>query len=123
MVRFFRFLKIECVELSLYYRDSYESLFPRIIKHYSYPLMQYNPSLKISEVTSYFDVYFSSSPALLTSVDDFYTVKGHSELGVIETSNSVYNVTLLSYVTYDKMLSWMRVLVSNSFAKSGTLDF
>ncbi len=94
--------------------DTYESLFPRIIKHYSYPLVRAN------KVTSQgYDVYFSSSPALMSSVDDFYTSSGFAKLGVIETTNSLFNVKLLDQIVPSSNLCWMRALLSNQLATSG----
>jgi hypothetical protein len=51
--------------------DSYESLGPRIFKHVNYPLRSSKGAFD-----QQYDVYFSSSPGLLSSVDDFFTVSG-----------------------------------------------
>jgi hypothetical protein len=107
--------------------DTYESLYPRIIKRYSYQVLALDTKSETSSSTTAvekfvltpFEVYFSSSPALLTSVDDFYTVDGYSELGVMETSNSLYNLTILALIKPESMLSWTRIMVSNQIAKSG----
>lgn len=66
-----------------------------------------------------FDIYFSSSPALLSSVDDFFVMKGISNLGVIETTNNLYNIKLLELVVPETVLSWTRAIVSHQTAKSG----
>jgi hypothetical protein len=73
--------------------DTFESMAPRILKHYSFPLMSQGVK------TQQYEVHFSSSPAVLSSVDDFFTVTGYSQLGVIETTNNLYNVTLLDLLT------------------------
>lgn len=93
--------------------DSYESLSPRILKHYSFPL------LRKGKAEHHYDVHFSSSPALLTSVDDFFTVSGYAQLGVIETTNSLYNLKLLEQVVPETALSWTRAITSNQVASSG----
>jgi len=94
--------------------DTYESLFPRIIKHYSFPLV------RGGKVTSQgYDVYFSASPALMSSVDDYYTTSGFSQLGVIETTNSLYNVRLLEKVVPSTNLCWMRAILANQLATDG----
>jgi len=90
--------------------DSYETLSPRIFKHLSVPLFD-------SDIT--YNTYFSSSPGLLSSVDDFYTVKGLSSLQVIETTNSLFNVKLLHKVVPSTVLSYMRVMVANKLATNG----
>ena len=62
-------------------------------------------------------ISFSSYPATLSSVDDFYvTDKG---LSVIETTNGVMNTSLLQYVKPQSVLSWIRVMVANQIASSG----
>jgi hypothetical protein len=93
--------------------DSYESLSPRILKHYSFPLM------RRGKAEHHYDVHFSSSPALLTSVDDFFTVSGYAQLGVIETTNNLYNLQLLDKVVPQSVLSWTRAITSNQIATSG----
>ena len=50
--------------------DTFESLGPRIFKHVSLPLRSQG------SFNQPYDVYFSSSPGLLSSVDDFFTVSG-----------------------------------------------
>lgn len=106
--------------------DTYESLYPRIIKHYSFPLIRPSSTLdkpvdelKRGIVTIPYSVYFSASPGLLSSVDDFYTVSGYSKLGVMETTNSLYNQTILALVKPSSILCWVRVVVSNQVAKTG----
>jgi len=64
-------------------------------------------------------VHFSSSPALLSSIDDFFTVSGYAQLGVMETTNSLYNVKLLEQVVPETVLSWTRAVTSNQIASSG----
>lgn len=94
--------------------DSYEAAAPRIFKHYNFPLM------RNGYAEHHYEVYFSSSPAILSSVDDFYTVSGYAKLGVQETTNNLYNLSLLDLVVPQSVLSWMRVTASNQMAKSGS---
>lgn len=93
--------------------DSFESLGPRIIKHMSFPL------LRNGFAEHHYDVYFSSSPGLLSSVDDFFTVSGYAQLAVIETTNELYNVKLLDKVVPQSVLSWTRAITSHQMATSG----
>eukprot|EP01034_Spumella_vulgaris_P031851 gene31851-39343_t len=93
--------------------DSYEGLSPRILKHYSFPL------LRNGKAEHHYDVHFSSSPALLTSVDDFFTVSGYAQLGIIETTNELYNLKLLDQVVPESVLSWTRAITANQIANSG----
>ena len=93
--------------------DTYESLGPRIFKHYQMALM------RNGFAEHHYDVYFSSSPALLSSIDDFFTVSGYGQLGVIETTNSLYNVKLLELVNPQTVLSWTRSTTANQMSKTG----
>ena len=97
--------------------DGYGSLGPRVFKHYAFPLV---PAMEtVGEPLTRHDVYFSSSPALLSSVDDFFVLKGRANLGVTETTNSLFELKILSLVTPHSLLSWMRSTGSNQAAESG----
>ncbi|ELP93985.1 hypothetical protein EIN_181520 [Entamoeba invadens IP1] len=55
---------------------------------------------------------FSSSPGLIHSKDDYYTVNtDDNSLFVMETTNSVYDTSLIGSIA-DKLLSWQRILGS-----------
>jgi len=61
---------------------------------------------------------FSSYPAYLSSVDDYYQLS--SKLVVMETTNGCFNTTLrMKYVVPTSVLSWMRVILANRMAKDG----
>merc|ERR1719163_2731746 len=64
-------------------------------------------------------MHFSSTGPWLSSVDDFYTVSGSAELGVMETSNTVINVDLYKKVQPHSMLNWLRVIIANRLATDG----
>ena len=88
--------------------DGFEALGPRIFKRYKLPNQN--------------SIYFSASPATISSVDDFYVVlneDGTTQLGVIETTNEVYNPELFPLVQPTSVLSWMRVMVANTLATDG----
>ena len=59
---------------------------------------------------------FSSYPATLCSLDDFYFLE--SKLLVMETSNSIYNSDLYKNVRPDGLLTCVRVMVANRLASS-----
>eukprot|EP01035_Chromulina_nebulosa_P018640 gene18640-24381_t len=108
--------------------DDYQCAGPRVFKHYSYPLISgkrgshsftYEPLLNADGSQINHDIYFSSSPGLLSSIDDFYVIKGHGNLAVIETSLDIYNDELLKLIHTDTLLSWMRAKVSNQLAYDG----
>jgi hypothetical protein len=91
--------------------DTFESLAPRIIKHISQPMFNNG------KVETMYDIYFSSSPGLLSSVDDFFTSSGYANLGVIETTNDLLNVKLLDLVKPESVLSYLRALLANQLAR------
>lgn len=53
----------------------------------------------------------------LESLDDFYILS--SGLVLLQTTNSVYNKTLLQLVTSQSLLAWQRVRVANMMANDG----
>jgi len=55
------------------------------------------------------NIYFSASPGLLASIDDFYVIHGNvANLAVTETSLDVYNDNLIDLISPTTMLCWTR---------------
>jgi hypothetical protein len=63
-------------------------------------------------------VSLSSKPGMVYSKDDFYALPA-SQMIVMETTNGVMNKTLYAEVTPKSLLTWQRVPVANTLAKSG----
>eukprot|EP00754_Rhynchopus_humris_P016136 Rhum_TRINITY_DN14495_c0_g1::Rhum_TRINITY_DN14495_c0_g1_i6::g.91722::m.91722 len=81
----------------------------RIYKQYHFALQ--SPSVAAKRVS------FSSYPGSLESLDDFYMMD--SGLGMVQTSISFSNPKLYSLIKPQSLLSWQRVRVANSVAKTG----
>ncbi len=94
--------------------DSYEAMGPRIFKKLHFPLWQVSDASVVP-----FTTLFSSSPGLLSSIDDFFVVKGRGHLGVQETTNTLYNLQVLNTVTPTAALSWQRSTAANQLASNG----
>src|SRR5438046_2994170 len=62
-------------------------------------------------------VHFSSYPAIVHSIDDFYQTS--AGLIVIETTNNVANSSLYSLVTSQSVPTFVRVVVSNRLSMTG----
>ncbi|XP_007942662.2 phospholipase B-like 1 [Orycteropus afer afer] len=62
---------------------------------------------------------FSSYPGFLESLDDFYILS--SGLILLQTTNSVFNKTLLKQVVPQSLLAWQRVRVANMMADGGRM--
>lgn len=60
--------------------DDFQCAGPRIVKHYTYSNVKGNKPWGIFSVT------FSSSPGLLSSIDDYFVIKGRGHMAVMETS-------------------------------------
>jgi hypothetical protein len=80
----------------------------RIYKHYSFGTKLSTPSRALS---------FSSYPGYLSSLDDFYIMD--SGLAMIQTSNNVFNNTILEYIQPQSLLAWQRVRTAHAVASSG----
>lgn len=81
----------------------------RIYKHWDFNIKdKYTTSSRLS---------FSSYPGFLESLDDFYILS--SGLVLLQTTNSVYNKTLLKFVVPESLLAWQRVRVANMMAVGG----
>lgn len=81
----------------------------RIYKHWDFNIKDKD--------TSCSRLSFSSYPGFLESLDDFYILG--SGLILLQTTNSVYNKTLLKLVTPESLLAWQRVRVANMMANDG----
>ena len=95
--------------------DSFVASGPRIIKRYAVPMFS-----ATAERGAVRDIYMSSGAALLSSVDDYYTMMdSKSVFAVIETTNDVLNPDLFELVVPESVLSWARVTTSNMLATDG----
>uniref|UniRef100_A0A8C9PN83 Phospholipase B-like n=1 Tax=Spermophilus dauricus TaxID=99837 RepID=A0A8C9PN83_SPEDA len=83
----------------------------RIYKHWDF-------NIKDND-TSSSRLSFSSYPGFLESLDDFYILS--SGLVLLQTTNSVYNKTLLKEVIPESLLAWQRVRVANMMASDGKM--
>ncbi|KAM6216293.1 phospholipase B-like 1 [Rhynchocyon petersi] len=83
----------------------------RIYKHWDF-------NIKDTD-TSSSRLSFSSYPGFLESLDDFYILS--SGLILLQTTNSVYNKTLLKQVVPQSLLAWQRVRVANMMARDGRM--
>ncbi|XP_059041988.1 phospholipase B-like 1 isoform X2 [Mustela lutreola] len=81
----------------------------RIYKHWDFNIKDKD--------TSSSRLSFSSYPGFLESLDDFYILS--SGLILLQTTNSVYNKTLLKLVAPQSLLAWQRVRVANMMANDG----
>ncbi|XP_019792934.1 phospholipase B-like 1 isoform X1 [Tursiops truncatus] len=81
----------------------------RIYKHWDFNI--------IDKDTRSSRLSFSSYPGFLESLDDFYLLS--SGLVLLQTTNSVYNKTLLQHVVPKSLLAWQRVRVANMMANGG----
>ncbi|NXS71301.1 PLB protein, partial [Pandion haliaetus] len=81
----------------------------RIYKHWNFNIV--DPDTTTSRVS------FSSYPGFLVSLDDFYILG--SGLVMLQTTNSVFNQTLMKQVVPESLLAWQRVRIANMIADSG----
>ncbi|XP_036312167.1 phospholipase B-like 1 isoform X2 [Pipistrellus kuhlii] len=81
----------------------------RIYKHWDFNIKDKD--------TSSSRLSFSSYPGFLVSLDDFYILS--SGLVMLQTTNSVYNKTLLKFVTPESLMAWQRVRLANMMASDG----
>ncbi|XP_065797083.1 phospholipase B-like 1 [Muntiacus reevesi] len=81
----------------------------RIYKHWDFNI--------VDKDTSSSRLSFSSYPGFLESLDDFYLLS--SGLVLLQTTNSVYNKSLLQHVVPQSLLAWQRVRVANMMANNG----
>eukprot|EP00428_Durinskia_dybowskii_P079488 CAMPEP_0170450314 /NCGR_PEP_ID=MMETSP0117_2-20130122/51705_1 /TAXON_ID=400756 /ORGANISM="Durinskia baltica, Strain CSIRO CS-38" /LENGTH=756 /DNA_ID=CAMNT_0010711601 /DNA_START=817 /DNA_END=3087 /DNA_ORIENTATION=+ len=96
--------------------DSYQTAYPRVFKHFKYNRMKDSVPIRKDMI----DVYFSASPGLLASIDDFYVIHGKvANLAVTETSLDIYNMNLVDLINPSTMLCWARAIAANRLATSG----
>lgn len=101
--------------------DDYQCAAPRIIKRYHFTLPSLSEKSSLSKIpTTPYNVYFSSSPGMLSSIDDFYSVQGIGKLSIIETSLDIYDPQLLPRITSASVLCWMRSRLANQLARNGS---
>jgi hypothetical protein len=79
----------------------------RVVKHYDLPYA--NVQAKEAMSSGYFGT--------LSSTDDFFVLSNH--LVVQETTNGVFNKTLLAQIRPTSVLTWVRSLVANKLATGG----
>jgi len=62
-------------------------------------------------------VSFSSYPAYLNSVDDFYITS--AGLSVIETTNGIFDNSVYDSISPESVFCWIRAIVANRMARDG----
>jgi len=82
----------------------------RIFKHYNFNVDK--------AVFAGQQMSFSSYPAYLSSLDDYYSVWS-SGINVLETTNSIFNMSLYKLVKPQSLLAWHRVRNANLLARTG----
>jgi hypothetical protein len=86
----------------------YYSAMTRIFKEYNFNFN--HPSIKSR------NIFFSSYPATLASMDDFYVTS--QDLVVIETTNPNFNNDLYSRLTPKSLLCWQRAMIANRLSSN-----
>ncbi|KAL7982470.1 hypothetical protein Chor_010068, partial [Crotalus horridus] len=81
----------------------------RIYKHLDFKIT--DPQTKTGRAS------FSSYPGFLVSLDDFYILG--SGLIMLQTTNSVFNLSLLKKIVPESLFAWERVRIANMMADSG----
>ena len=81
----------------------------RIFKEYRFISNKGNEKSKTS--------VFSSYPAVLFSLDDFYYLD--SNLLIFETTINIFNSSLIELISPKSLLTWVRVIIANRLASSG----
>ncbi|KNC83095.1 hypothetical protein SARC_04633 [Sphaeroforma arctica JP610] len=97
--------------------DTYSNAYPRIYKHTSLPVTVFE-DVEGPATTTRTRVHYSSMPGYISSVDDFYTIKGLANLVVTETSITAYDKSVLVQNEHT-VFSWIRVVVANALSNDG----
>lgn len=92
--------------------DSYAVAGPRLFKTYKMAVRRGGHLVPHVNV-------FSSSPGYLSSVDDYYTLAGTSQLAVMETSLNVNSLELYEALTPETVPCWIRSQTANMLAEDG----
>ena len=92
--------------------DTYSTATPRIFKSVTLPVR------RGGKITTHTDS-FSSSPGFIASIDDYYLLGGTSTLGVVETSNDVYDLSAYDYLKPQCVFCWARTMAANMLAYDG----
>lgn len=88
--------------------------FMRSYKSYTFPLAN---NTKGPSDDSHAGVSFSAYPATISSIDDWYVTT--QNIAITETTNGIFNKTMLSTIKPQSILSWIRVVVANRLAVDG----
>jgi hypothetical protein len=82
----------------------------RVFKHYKFSLA--SPGMVGAAMS------FSSYPAYLSSLDDFY-ITWSTKLVMVETTNGIYNKSLYKLIVPESLFAWQRVRLANLVSPDG----